>query len=93
MRALGVVSDGSATSEGGSELVPFEAALRDLQGRVRRTQREHGIWPSQACFILAQRWHTGRRSAVMARGLVVRRGDQPVGRYVDSPNVEQREGD
>lgn len=42
---------------------PVPGAFRGRHGKLRRTQRAHGKFPSHACLICAQRWQTGRLSA------------------------------
>ncbi len=67
MRALGSSPKASSLPEPAA--APLES--RGRHGRLRRTQRAQGRFPSQACLICAQRWHTGLLSEPMAVDLTV----------------------
>lgn len=48
-------------------VAPGSFESRGIHGNPSLIQREHGIFPSQACFICAQRKHTGRGSATIVK--------------------------
>lgn len=62
MRALGISANAPTASDASSE------APRGRQGKLRRVHRPQGVFPSQACLIWAQRWHTGRSTPMVYGG-------------------------